>query len=410
MPRVTRPLTDPECRNAKPGDKDRKLFDGSGLFLLVKANGSKLWRMKYKQPGSGKESLLSFGPYPEISLGDARRQREGIRSQLAQGIDPAEQRKITKEAATLATENSFETVALTWFDKYLKGKSESHRERTLNRLVSDIFPWIGKRPIGNIRPHELLSCLRRIEDRGAIETAHRVRWSCSKVFRYAIACGLCDSDPADLLKEALQRPIQTAFPTITAPHEIGELLRAIDGLTGSVVVRIAARLAPITFVRPGELRQAEWTEIDFEKAEWRIPPNKMKSRVVHIVPLSRQALLLLGEIYALTGSGRYVFPSERTRERPMSENTINAALRRLGYTKEQFTGHSFRKIASTQLNESHLWHIDAIERQLAHGERNGIRATYNHAEYMPERIKMMQWWADHLDTLRDEIAPISLQS
>ncbi|WP_148715374.1 tyrosine-type recombinase/integrase [Chitinolyticbacter meiyuanensis] len=399
MARQTKPLTDSECKNAKPAEKDRKLFDGGGLFLLVKSNGAKLWRMKYTKPNS-KESLLSFGAYPDVPLSEARKQRDEIRARLAQGIDPSEQRKAASLAASVAADNSFEVVGRAWFDKCMRGLSASHRERTINRLESDVFPWLGKRPIASIKAPEVLACLRRIEERGAIETAHRVLWSCSKIFRYAIAAGMAETDPADLLKEALIRPDPKAFPTITDPVEVGALLRALDGLSASLVVRCATRLAPLVFVRPGELRKAEWDEINFDKAEWRIPAHKMKSRAVHIVPLPTQAIALLRELEPLTGRCKYVFPGERTKERPMSENTVNAALRRLGYTSDQFTGHSFRKIASTLLNESHQWHRDAIERQLAHGERDEVRAAYNYAEHLPERVKMMQWWADYLDQLK----------
>lgn len=399
MARTVKPLTDTDCRNAKPLEKEYPKFDGGGLYLLVKPSGSKLWRFKYTRP-NGKPGHMSFGAYPDVKLAAARAQRDEARTMLTQGIDPQAKRTQEKEAATLAANNSFEATARAWFEKNMGGKSESHRERTLNRLETDVFPWLGKRPIGEIKAPEVLACLRRIEQRGAIETAHRVRWSCSKVFRFAIASGLAENDPAEILKEALTRPDPQSFPTITDPVKIAALMRAINSLEASLIVRCATKLAPLLFVRPGELRQAEWAEIDLVKAEWRIPAEKMKSRALHIVPLSRQSIEILQSLLPLTGSGKYVFPGERTRTRPMSENTVNAALRRLGYTKEEFTGHSFRKIASTLLNESHLWHRDAIERQLAHGERDEVRAAYNYAEYLPERVKMMQWWADHLDELR----------
>ncbi|GGP24828.1 tyrosine-type recombinase/integrase [Silvimonas amylolytica] len=399
MARPVKPLTDTDCKNAKPMDKEYPKFDGGGLYLLVKPNGSKLWRFKYTRP-NGKPGHMSFGAYPEVKLAAARLQRDNARSLLAQGTDPQIDRNQAKAAQATTLSNTFEVVARQWFDKNMGGKSESHRERTINRLETDIFPWLGKRPISDITAKELLACLSRIEERGAIETAHRVRWSCSKVFRYAIASGLADNDPADIVKEALARPNPQAFPTITDPVKIAALLRAIDGLEASLIVRCATRLAPLVFVRPGELRQAEWKEIDLEKAEWRIPAEKMKSRAIHVVPLSHQSMAILQELHPLTGSGKYVFPGERSRERPMSENTVNAALRRLGYSKEEFTGHSFRKIASTLLNESHEFHPDAIERQLAHGERDEVRAAYNYAEYLPERIRMMQWWANHLDELK----------
>lgn len=392
------PLTDTAVRNAKPSDKPIKLADEKGLFLLIQPNGAKYWRHKYRF--DGKEKVLAHGVYPEVGLKEARERRDAARKLLADGIDPGEAKQAAKQGRIVAAANSFEAIARAWFDKYMSGKSESHRERTINRLETDIFPWLGARPVNEIKPQELLTCLRRIEERGAIETAHRVRWSCSKIFRFAIASGIAESDPAELVKEALTRPNSQAFPTITDPRRIADLMRALDSLEASTVVRSAARLAPLVFVRPGELRKAEWTEIDFKKAEWRIPANKMKSRALHVVPLSRQALDILRDLQPLTGGGRYVFPGARTLDRPMSEAAVNVALRRLGYEKEEFTGHSFRKIASTLLNESHLWHRDAIERQLAHGERDEVRAAYNYAEHLPERMKMMQWWADHLDKLK----------
>lgn len=400
------PLTDTAARNAKPEAKPVRLFDEKGLYLEVAPSGGKWWRFKYRY--LGKEKRLSLGVYPDVSLKDARQRRDDARKLLENGTDPSESRKAGKRAERLAAANSFEVVAREWFEKHMAGRSESHKERTLNRLEGDIFPWIGKRPISEIEAPELLECLRRIEVRGALETAGRVRWSCSKVFRYAIASGIAKSDPAELLKDALAKPTATPFPAITDPVKVGALLRALDELEATLTVRCAARLAPLLFVRPGELRQAEWREINLDKAEWRIPAHKMKSRAVHIVPLATQAICILREIEPLTGHGKYVFPGERTRERPMSENTINAALRRLGYAKEELTGHSFRKIASTLLNESHLWHRDAIERQLAHGERDEVRAAYNYAEHLPERVKMMQWWADHLTQLKvgAEVMPI----
>jgi len=400
------PLSDVAVRNAKPAEKAVRLFDEKGLYLEIAPNGGKWWRFKYRY--LSKEKRLSLGTYPDVSLKDARKRRDEARKLLESGVDPSENRKATKRAARMAAGNSFEVVAKEWFDKHMAGRSESHKERTWNRLEADIFPWLGKRPVGDIEASEILECLRRVEARGAIETAGRVRWSCSKVFRYAIAAGMAKYDPADVLKGALQRPTAAPFPTITDPGKVGALLRALDGLEATLVVQCAARLAPLLFVRPGELRQAEWSEINLDKAEWRIPEHKMKSRVVHIVPLSRQAVTILRELEPLTGRGKYVFPGERTRERPMSENTVNAALRRLGYAKDEFTGHSFRKIASTLLNESHLWGRDAIERQLAHGERDEVRAAYNYAEYLPERVRMMQWWADHLDQLKAgaKIVPI----
>lgn len=392
------PLSDLAIKKAKPQEKPYKLADEKGLYLLVQPTGGKLWRVNYRH--EGKQKTLYMGAYPDVSLTAARDKRDEARRLLAEGTDPATAKQEAKQAAKIAADNSFQAVARQWFEKNMTGKSESHRERTINRLEGDVFPWLGAKPVGEIKPQELLACLRRIEERGAIETAHRVRWSCSKVFRFAIAAGIAESDPAELVKEALTKPNPVAFPTITDPLRIAALIRDLDALEASPVVRTAARLAPLVFVRPGELRRAEWAEIDLEKAEWRIPAGKMKSRALHIVPLARQAVELLRDIQPLTGSGKYVFPSARTKGRPMSEAAVNAALRRLGYDQEEFTGHSFRKIASTLLNESHLWHADAIERQLAHGERDEVRAAYNYAEHLPERVKMMQWWADHLDQLK----------
>lgn len=401
------PLSDLAIKKAVPTDKPVKMTDGNGLYLLVQPTGGKLWRYDYRF--DGKRKTLALGAYPEVSLAAAREKHGAARKSLAESIDPAASKQAEKQARKIAADNAFETIARQWFAKHMTGKSESHRERTINRLETDIFPWLGKRPIADIKPQELLVCLRRIEERGAIETAHRVRWSCSKVFRFAIAAGIAENDPADLVKEALTRPNPQAFPTITDPQRIADLMRALDMLEASPVVRSAVRLAPLVFVRPGELRKAEWAEIDLAKAEWRIPSSKMKSRALHIVPLSRQAMEILRDLQPLTGRGKYVFPSARSLDRPMSEAAVNVALRRLGYEKEEFTGHSFRKIASTLLNESHLWHQDAIERQLAHGERNEVRAAYNYAEHLPERNKMMQWWADHLDQLKAGAQIVTLQ-
>jgi len=391
-------LSDTAVRSAKRADKTVRLFDERGLYLEVAPSGGKWWRFKYRF--RGKEKRVSLGTYPDVTLKEARTRREEARKLLEAGVDPGEHRKAVKRAELLSADVTFERVARTWFDKHMADRSDSHKERTWNRLVADIFPWLGSRPVNEIKAPEILECLRRIEARGAIETAGRVRWSCSKVFRFAMAAGLAQEDPAEILKGALTRPTATPFPTITEPVKVGQLMRALDGLEATLIVRCAARLAPLVFLRPGELRQGEWSEVNLDKTQWRIPAEKMKSRIPHIVPLSTQAVAILRELAPLTSSGKYIFPSGRTRQRPMSENTVNAALRRLGYAKDEFTGHSFRKIASTMLNESHLWHRDAIERQLAHGERDEVRAAYNHAEHLPERERMMQWWADYLDELK----------
>ncbi|MEW8156478.1 MAG: integrase arm-type DNA-binding domain-containing protein [Candidatus Thiodiazotropha endolucinida] len=388
-------LTDTAVRNAKPKEKARKLFDGGGLFLLVKSNGARYWRLKYRFHGV--EKLLALGVYPDVSLKSARDKRDDARKLIAAGIDPSEARKAEKAAR--ASDNSFEAVAREWWNERAPNWSESHASRIMLRLENDVFPWIGSKPIGDLNPPDLLTVLRRVKDRGAIETAHRIHQSCSQIFRYAIATHRAERDAAADLKGALPPVSKKHHPSITDPKLIGELLRAIDGYQGAFVTRCALQLAPLTFVRPGELRQAEWSEIDLEKAEWRIPAEKMKMKTVHIVPLSTQTIAVLNEIKPLTGSGKYVFPGVRSPKRPMSENTVNAALRRLGYTKNEMTGHGFRSMASTILNEQG-WHKDAIERQLAHTERDSVRASYNYAQHLPERIKMMQQWADYLDGLR----------
>ncbi|MCU7844708.1 MAG: tyrosine-type recombinase/integrase [Candidatus Thiodiazotropha sp. (ex Monitilora ramsayi)] len=400
-------LTDTAVRNAKPKEKTYKLFDGGGLFLLVNSKGSRYWRLKYRF--QGKEKLLALGVYPDVSLKTARDRRDTARTQIADGIDPGEVRKATKAAQS--DEDSFEAVAREWWGQREPNWSKTHSSRILLRLNKDVFPWIGSRPIGEITAPELLTVLRRIENRGAVETAHRIHQSCGQIFRYAVATGRAERDPSADLKGALPPTRQKHHASITDPQKIGELLRAIDGYEGSFVTRCALQLASLTFVRPGELRHAEWSEIDLGKAEWRIPAEKMKMNVVHIVPLSSQALSVLQEIHPLTGRGKYVFPGVRSLRRPMSENTVNAALRRLGYTKDEMTGHGFRSMASTILNEQG-WHRDAIERQLAHAERNSVRAAYNYAEHLPERIRMMQSWADYLDGLKKgaDVVPIQKKS
>ncbi|MET0120914.1 MAG: integrase arm-type DNA-binding domain-containing protein [Candidatus Thiodiazotropha sp. 6PLUC9] len=398
------PLTDSAIRNAKPKEKNYKLADGGGLYLLVTTKGGKWWRLDYRF--NGKRKTLSMGVYPDVTLKSARDRRAEAKTQLADGIDPGETRKATK--ASKSDADGFEAVAREWWGKREPTWSKTHSSRIIQRLEKDVFPWIGNRPIREISAPELLTILRRIENRGALETAHRIHQSCGQIFRYAVATGRAQRDPSADLKGALPPTRQRHHASITEPKKIGELLRVIEGYEGSLVTRCALQLASLTFVRPGELRHAEWSEINLEKAEWRIPPEKMKMRTLHIVPLSTQALAVLNEINPHTGRGKYVFPGVRTNRRPMSENTVNAALRRLGYTKEEMTGHGFRSMASTILNEQG-WHRDAIERQLAHAERNSVRAAYNYAEHMPERIKMMQWWADYLDNLKTgaEIIPIN---
>lgn len=392
MPRRIAPLTDTKVRTIKPAEKPQKLFDGGGLFLLVTPTGGKLWRLKYRFGGI--EKLLSLGAYPQTSLADARQKRDQASALMANGVDPNDTKKAQKAASTQETE-TFEVVAREWYAKFSPSWAASHSNKIIRRLELYVFPWLGAKPIKSITAPDLLSALRRIEAKGTLETAHRTQQNCGQVFRYAVATGRAERDPSGDLRGAIPPANGKHMATITDPKEIAGLLRSIDDYRGSIVTRCALQLAPLVFVRPGELRQAEWSEFDLEAAEWRIPAEKMKAGVLHIVPLSRQALEVLQEIHPLTGNDRYVFPSPRTGSRPMSSNAILSALRRMGYAKEEMSGHGFRSMASTLLNEQG-WNRDAIERQLAHAERNNVRAAYNYAEFMPERKKMMQAWADYL--------------
>jgi len=364
------------------------------LYLLVSSSGGKWWRFDYRF--QSKRKTLSMGVYPAVSLKDARDRRDEAKKQLANGIDPAVVRKSQKHQQSQP--NIFEAVAREWHAKFKPGWSDTHASRLLRLLERDIFPWIGSMPVSDVSSPLLLQTIRRIETR-SLDTAHRAMQNCGQVFRYAIATGRQQNDPTHALKGAIPPIRDNHFASITHPEQIGPLLRAIEGYKGEFITQSALRLGPLVFVRPGELRHAEWSEINLEIGEWRIPCEKMKMGQPHIVPLARQSIVLLTDLQPLTGTGKYLFPSVRSSDRPISENTINAALRRLGYTKDEMTGHGFRSMASTLLNEQG-WNRDHIERQLAHAERNRIRAAYNYADYLPERRKMMQAWADYLDTLK----------
>ena len=377
--------------------KNVRLSDGRGMYLEITPNGGKWWRFKYRI--DGKEKRISLGVYPDVGLAEARDKREQARKLLAAGIDPAEHRKAEKVAVIENPENTFQAVAGEWFDMFSKPWAKGHADKIIRRLEINIFPWLGARPIEAITAAELLSALRRIEGRGANETAHRAMQVCGRVFRYAVATGRAERDPSRDLSGALAPVKEKHLASITDPQEVGALLRAIDAYKGEWITRCALRLAPLVFVRPGELRHARWSEIDFDKAEWRIPAARMKMRVQHIVPLSTQAIAVLRDLEQLTGKFDYAFPGTRSRERPMSDNTVTAALRRMGYSGDDMTGHGFRSMASTLLNEQG-WNRDAIERQLAHGERDAVRAAYNYAQHLPERREMMQAWADFLDQLK----------
>jgi len=390
------PLTDVAVKNAKPDTKPYRLKDERGLFLEVRPEGGKWWRFRFSM--SSRERLMSLGVYPDVSLKMARERRDEARRMIAQDIDPGEVRKAEK-CATAACEKTFERIAREWWAKFQPSWTDEHGLQILRRLELNVFPWIGSRPIKEITAPEVLTLARRIESRGALEMAHRTIQGCGQVFRYGIATGRCERNPAAYLRGALPPVKETHHPSITDPKLIAPLLRAMDSYQGSPITACALRLAPLVFVRPGELRHAEWAEIDVDAKEWRIPGHKMKMGEQHIVPLAKQAVVIIDELRPLTGHGKYLFPSMRTLERPMSENTVNGALRRLGYSKDELTGHGFRSMASTLLNEQG-WGRDAIERQLAHAERDNIRAAYNYAEFLPERRKMMQAWADYLDGLR----------
>lgn len=388
------PLTDAAVRKAKSRDKPYKLGDAGGLYLLVTPDGAKYWRLKYRH--AGKEKLLAIGVYPTVSLAHARDEREAAKRLLKQGTDPVLFRKQQRQAAEVNAANTFEIVARQWHEKQKHHWVESHAERVIESLEANIFPDLGTRPIRDITAPELLATMRKIEKRGALDVAQRVLQRCGSVFRYGIAAGLCVSNPAGDLRGALKSPKSKNHASLSE-GELPEYLKKLDAYDGRPETKSALRLLLLTFVRTGELRGAEWSEIDTEAAEWRVPAERMKMGVEHIVPLSRQALAVLEELRPFTDGGRYVFPHISRPEKCMSENTMLYALYRMGY-HSRATGHGFRTTASTILNEQGF-HPDAIERQLAHAENNKVRAAYNKAEYLPARRKMMQAWADYLDGL-----------
>ncbi len=406
MARQIKPLNETKIRNTKPAGKMQTLFDGGGLYLEVTAKGSKLWRMKYRF--NGKAGLLSFGAYPAVSLEEARQFREEAKSLIAKNIDPAQAKKAQKAAGKESIANSFEVVAREWFTRQQPSWVESHASRVIARLQTDVFPWIGSRPISEITAPEYLAIFRRIEERGAVETAHRVKSICGQVHRYAVATGRADNDPIGMLKGALSSVNAKHFPAITEPKQVAELLRMFDGYTGSFIVGSALKIAPYVFVRPGELRGMQWEDIDLEAAEWRFIVTKTKSQ--HIVPLARQVVDILKELRQLTGRGRYVFPSARTEDRPMSDNAILAALRRMGIPKDEMTGHGFRAMARTILDEVLGEQVDLIEHQLAHAVRDPNGRAYNRTAHLPERKRMMQRWADYLDELKNGAKIIPLRA
>ena len=390
------PLTNTAIRNAKPGGKAKKLFDSGGLYLVVAPSGGKWWRLKYRFGGN--EKGFSFGVYPDVSLKEARERRDEARRLLANGTDPNEHRKARKAAKDDQAANSFEVVAREWFAKHSPNWAANHAHRIIRRLERDIFPWIGGKPIAEVTPPQLLEVVLRIEERGALETAHRALRNCGQVLRYAVATGRAQRDSTHDLRGALQPVKSEHFASVTEPKKVAEVLRVLDGYEGTLTVRCALHLAPLVFVRPGELRHAEWADIDLDTAEWSYTVTKTDTK--HIVPLSQQAATILRELHPLTGRGRYVFPGARSASRPMSENAILAAMRNMGIPKEEMSGHGFRAMARTILDEVLGFRPDYIEHQLAHAVRDPNGRAYNRTAHLPERRKMMQEWADYLDKLR----------
>lgn len=392
-------LTDTAIRNATPQTRDYKLADGGGLYLLVTTAGGKLWRLKYRT--AGVERKLALGKYPAVTLGEARRARDVAKVKVGAGDDPAAAKRRERIAAKLSAATTFGAVALEYIEK---AEREGRAPATVAKLRWSrqwLLPAIGHRPLDQIEPHELLAVLKKQELRGNLETARRTRAFASRVFRYAVATARAKGDPAAVLLGAVASPQPRHLSAIVAPKGVGELLRAIDDYSGLPVTRLALGLLPHVFVRPGELRQAEWDEFDFDAAVWRIPAARMKKRREHVVPLSWQALAILAELRRLTGHGRLVFPALGKANRPLSENTVTAALRRMGFEAAEMTAHGFRAMASTLLNESGKWHPDAIERALAHRDGDQVRAAYHRGAHWEERVKMAQWWSDHLDTLKN---------
>lgn len=399
-------LSDVTIRTAKPADKQYKLYDEGGLFLIVKPSGGKLWRLKYRH--QGKEQALSLGRYPDVGLKDARASRDKARKMIASGKNPAFEKKRAAVAASIGATNTFSAVAE---ELIAKREREGLKEVTTGKarwFLSLLAADLGSRPIAEVEAFELLAALKKIEASGRLETAKRLLAFVGRVFRYAVATTRAKRDIAADLRGALVAPTVKNHAAIIDPVAVGALLRAIDGFDGQPVTIWALRLAPHVFVRPGELRQAAWSEIDLEAAAWRIPASRMKMKREHVVPLSSQAVTILRQARGLTGNGHFAFPGQRTPNRPMSENTLNAALRRLGYGTDEMTSHGFRSTASTLLNESGKWSADAIERALAHGDTDQVRGAYHRGTHWAERVRMAQWWSDYLDELREggKVLPI----
>lgn len=401
-------LSDTAIRASKPKEAPYKLSDSGGLYLLINPTGSRLWRLKYRT--NGREKILSIGAYPATSLAQARDRREEAKALLAKGGDPSQAKQDAKRQNREASGNTFRTIAEEYLDKI---RREGRAPATLDKvewLLGLVYPEIGDTPVREITPLRVLDSLRAIESRGRHETARRARSTVGTVFRYAIATARADHDPTSALRGALTTPQVSHRSAILEPAKFGALLRAIEEFDGQPTTKAALRLMAILFPRPGELRMAEWSEFDLEKATWTIPEKRTKMRRPHRVPIAQQALAILKQLHRITGNGVLIFPCVRTISRPISENTLNAALRRLGYSKEEATAHGFRATASTLLNECGLWNPDAIERQLAHVENNDVRRAYLRGEHWDERVRMMAWWADYLDRLKEGGTVLPFQS
>lgn len=412
------PLTDTQCRTLKYSPlKGNRIFDGSGLFLEARESGSRLWRLKFRL--HGKERVLAIGKYPDVPLSEARKARDEARRLIGQGIDPVAYQRMAKEAKATASRNTFESLAKDWIEDKAPNWTAGHLDKVCLRMKKNIYPFIGHRPIEEVTTPELLSVLKRIETRGAVDTAHRVRSYCEQMYAYAIASGKATRNVASDLKGAMRERTTSNYSSIEDPTDLRRLLNACDRDTGELRTVIALKLSIMLFQRPGEIRAMEWAELDLDKARWLIPPARMKLRkknkeskktAAHIVPLPRQAVELLREMVPHTLGGRYVFGNGRHAKSPLSENTISKALRRMDFDREETTAHGFRHLASTQLNDAQQWDPYVIEAQLSHQDHDKIRAIYNKAKYMKQRVEMMQAWADYLDDLKastGEAQPLS---
>ena len=399
MPKLAQPLTDTQVRTAKAGTKTYTLADGGGMYLEVAPSGSRIWRLAYRQ-GNGKSNRLTFGPYPEVSLLEARAKRTAARKLIAADQDPGQARNEAKLSKAAAAGHTFEAVAREWLRKTSADRAESTQAKNVAWLERNIFPEIGSMPISAIKTRDVLGALEKIEARGAIESAHKIKQLCGQVFRFAVHQGIVERDVTADLRGALAKIPRTHYAAITKPDEVATLLRAIDAYVGHPYCTSALKLAPMLFQRPGELRAMEWAELDLAKGEWNISGSKMKMGHDHVVPLAKQAIKILHALQPASGHGKYVLPSVRSDDRCMSENTVNAALRSLGYTKEMRTGHGFRAMARTIMDEVLEERVDLIEHQLAHAVRDPLGRAYNRTSHLPARHKMMQRWADYLDKLR----------